>query len=105
MLCSIKKTTSAFSFLPVWMPTLIKIVNYTTDSKAQNRLKTKVKGVLEEAAVNEMALPPHKRWPHGVPEPGLVDIKVKFSTETEYRATLKPGEWEDETVEVMPGFV
>lgn len=87
------------------MPTLIKIVNYTTDSKAQNRLKTKVKGVLEEAAVNEMALPPHKRWPHGVPEPGLVDIKVKFSTETEYRATLKPGEWEDETVEVMPGFV
>lgn len=31
--------------------------------------------------------------------------KIDFLTEEEYRGALKAGEWEEETVEVMPGFM
>jgi hypothetical protein len=31
--------------------------------------------------------------------------KIDFLTEEEYGGALKAGEWEEETVEVMPGFM
>lgn len=80
-------------------PAVIKFM----ETMAETRLRNHVIGDLEDSWAMYNDTPSSQRG-NIPPKPSVVETKLKFVTEDEYRATLKPGEWEEETVEVFPGF-